>query len=75
MGRNGSVASPRASTLPPRAQVPILERPAMGLLVTLAGVSFVAHMLVAGNYGYCVTSCTTSPMAGTSRPATSISRS
>ena len=28
------------------------ERPATGLLVALAGVSFVAHMLVAGNYGY-----------------------
>jgi hypothetical protein len=28
------------------------DRPATGLLVTLAGVSFVAHMLVAGNYGY-----------------------
>ncbi len=52
MGRKGSVASPRAATLPPRAQVPTLNRPATGLLVTLAGVSFVAHMLVAGNYGY-----------------------
>ncbi|MGB8644182.1 MAG: glycosyltransferase family 39 protein [Anaerolineae bacterium] len=31
---------------------PTLNRPATGLLVTLAGVSFVAHMLVAGNYGY-----------------------
>ena len=45
MGRKGSVASPRA-------QVPTIERPATGLLVALAGVSFVAHMLVAGNYGY-----------------------
>ncbi len=27
-------------------------RPAVGLLLTLAGVAFVAHMLVAGNYGY-----------------------
>ena len=52
MGRKGSVASPRAATLLPRAQVPTLDRPATGLLVTLAGVSFVAHMLVAGNYGY-----------------------
>jgi hypothetical protein len=52
MGRNGSVASPRAVTLPPRAQVPTLDRPAAGLLAALAGVSFIAHMLVAGNYGY-----------------------
>ena len=41
-----------AATLPPRAQVPTLDRPAIGLLVALAGLSFVAHMLVAGNYGY-----------------------
>src|SRR5713226_7560047 len=52
MGVEGSVDSPRAATLVPRAQVPTLESPATGLLVTLAGVSFVAHMLVAGNYGY-----------------------
>src|ERR1700694_540618 len=52
MGRKGSVASPRAATLLPRAQEPTLDRPATGLLMTLAGVSFVAHMLVAGNYGY-----------------------
>jgi len=45
MGRQGSVASSRA-------QVPTIDRPATGLLATLAGVSFVAHMLVAGNYGY-----------------------
>ena len=32
--------------------MPALDRPATGLLVTLAGMSFVAHMLVAGNYGY-----------------------
>jgi 4-amino-4-deoxy-L-arabinose transferase-like glycosyltransferase len=32
--------------------VPDLEPPATRLLLTLAGVSFVAHMLVAGNYGY-----------------------
>lgn len=32
--------------------MPTLDKPATGLLVTLAGVSFVAHMLVAGNYGY-----------------------
>ncbi len=37
MGRTESVAS---------------QRPATGPLLTLAGVSFVAHMLVAGNYGY-----------------------
>jgi hypothetical protein len=47
-----SLASPPAATLPPRAPEPALARPAAGLLVTLAGVSFVAHMLVAGNYGY-----------------------
>src|SRR5436305_1483505 len=29
-----------------------LSKPAVRLLLTLAGVSFVAHMLVAGNYGY-----------------------
>ena len=32
--------------------MPTTDRPATGLLVPLAGVSFVAHMLVAGNYGY-----------------------
>ncbi len=32
--------------------IPVVERPATGWLVALAGVSFVAHMLVAGNYGY-----------------------
>lgn len=37
---------------PANSSVPALERPAAGLLVGLAGVSFVAHMLVAGNYGY-----------------------
>ncbi len=36
----------------PRAPVPAIERSATGALVVLAGVSFVAHMLVAGNYGY-----------------------
>jgi len=29
-----------------------MQRPATGLLATLAGVTFLAHMLVAGNYGY-----------------------
>ena len=52
MGRKGSAASPDAATLSPGTQAPTLDRPATGLLVTLAGVSFVAHMLVAGNYGY-----------------------
>src|SRR5712692_7284393 len=52
MGHDGSVAASHAAALLPRAQVPTLDRPATGLLVTLAGVSFVAHMLVAGNYGY-----------------------
>jgi 4-amino-4-deoxy-L-arabinose transferase-like glycosyltransferase len=32
--------------------VPTIDRPATGLLVALAGISFVAHMLFAGNYGY-----------------------
>ncbi|MDQ2742888.1 MAG: glycosyltransferase family 39 protein [Chloroflexota bacterium] len=40
------------TTIINRAPVPAVERPATGLLVALAGVSFVAHMLVAGNYGY-----------------------
>jgi hypothetical protein len=52
MGRPESAASQRTATLLPRAPVPAMERPATALLVTLAGVSFVAHMLVAGNYGY-----------------------
>ena len=52
MGRPESVTSRRTATLLPGAPVPAIERPATGLLVTLAGVSFVAHMLVAGNYGY-----------------------
>ncbi|MCL4544741.1 MAG: glycosyltransferase family 39 protein [Chloroflexi bacterium] len=52
MGREGSVASPRAGTLLPRTHEPAIVRPATGLLATLAGVAFVAHMLVAGNYGY-----------------------
>ncbi len=52
MGRNGLAASPDTATIHPRPQVPTLDRPAAGLLATLAGVSFVAHMLVAGNYGY-----------------------
>src|SRR5258707_13964541 len=52
MGHDGSVASPPAATLLPGAQTPTLDRPATGLLVTLAGASFAAHMLVAGNYGH-----------------------
>jgi hypothetical protein len=32
--------------------VTTIDRPATGVLATLAGVSFVAHLLVAGNYGY-----------------------
>jgi hypothetical protein len=52
MGCTESVASQRTATPLPRAPVPAIERPATGLLVTLAGVSFVAHMVVAGNYGY-----------------------
>ena len=52
MAHNGSVAASHAAALLPRAQVPAVDKPATGLLVTLAGASFVAHMLVAGNYGY-----------------------
>src|SRR5512135_1995290 len=52
MGHNASVAYPRAATPPPRAQAPTLDKPAIGLLAALAGLSFVAHMLVAANYGY-----------------------
>jgi hypothetical protein len=52
MGRTESVASQSTATLFPRAPAPAIEPSATGLLVTLAGVSFVAHMLVAGNYGY-----------------------
>ncbi|HEX5501771.1 MAG TPA: glycosyltransferase family 39 protein [Thermomicrobiales bacterium] len=32
--------------------MPAIEQPATGVLAALAGVAFVAHMLVAGNYGY-----------------------
>lgn len=52
MERTGSVASPHAAAILPHAPVPPLDKPATGLLVTLASLSFVAHMLVAGNYGY-----------------------
>lgn len=45
-------ASQLTATPHARAPVPPIEQPASGLLVTLAGLSFVAHMLVAGNYGY-----------------------
>src|SRR5437763_13228826 len=47
-----TVASQSSATLLPGPPVPAIERPATRLLVTLAVVSFVAHMLVAGNYGY-----------------------
>ncbi|MGI9061714.1 MAG: glycosyltransferase family 39 protein [Ktedonobacteraceae bacterium] len=49
---NASDYDTRTATLRPRTPVPAIERPATRLLVTLAGVSFVAHMLVASNYGY-----------------------
>jgi hypothetical protein len=51
MERTESGASSRTAPRLPRAPVPAMERPATGLLVALAGVSFVGHMLVAGNYG------------------------
>ncbi|HEY3340724.1 MAG TPA: glycosyltransferase family 39 protein [Anaerolineae bacterium] len=52
MGRMESMVTQPSGSLLPRAPIPAIERPAIGLLVILAGVSFVAHMLVAGNYGY-----------------------
>jgi len=48
----GPVASPRTAAPLPRGQAPTTASPATGMLVVLAGMSFVAHMLVAGNYGY-----------------------
>jgi hypothetical protein len=47
-----SLASPRTAAPLPRAHVLTTASPATGVLVALAGVSFVAHMLVAGNFGY-----------------------
>src|ERR1700730_9552509 len=52
MGRTESISSPRTAAPLPPAVVPGIDRPATGLLAALAAVSFVAHMLVAGNYGY-----------------------
>lgn len=40
------------STPTPRAHALTTETRAIWLLLALAGISFVAHMLVAGNYGY-----------------------
>ena len=45
-------ASQASATLLPCGPEPAMQRPATGLLATLAGVTFLAHMLVAGNYGY-----------------------
>jgi Dolichyl-phosphate-mannose-protein mannosyltransferase len=47
-----SAVSPHGLTVSPGAPAPVVERPATILLAVLAAVSFVAHMLVAGNYGY-----------------------
>jgi hypothetical protein len=47
-----SISSSRTAASLPPVQVLITESPATGWLVALAGVSFVAHMLVAGNFGY-----------------------
>ncbi len=47
-----SLSSPRTVTPLPRAHMLATASPVTGLLVALAGVSFVAHMLVAGSYGY-----------------------
>jgi hypothetical protein len=51
-GTRGTGAPLRTEAPPPRGAVLVLERSAIGLLLTLAAISFVAHMLVAGNYGY-----------------------
>ncbi|MGI8588939.1 MAG: glycosyltransferase family 39 protein [Chloroflexia bacterium] len=47
-----SISSSRTTAPLPREHVLTTESPATALLVALAGVSFVAHMLFAGNYGY-----------------------
>jgi 4-amino-4-deoxy-L-arabinose transferase-like glycosyltransferase len=47
-----STPSPGTAAPISRADSPTTAAPATGLLVALAGVAFVAHMLVAGNYGY-----------------------
>lgn len=49
MERNGPVASTHAAIIPPRVQATDLGRPAVMSLGALAGLAFVAHMLVAGN--------------------------
>ncbi len=64
-----SVAAPRSG-----APIPAVERPATGLLVVLAAVSFVAHLLVAGSDGYFRDELYYIADGRTSRPATSISR-
>ena len=52
MGRPRLATAQGAASLPARVPAPAMERPSTGLLTALAGVSFTAHMLVAGNYGY-----------------------
>ncbi len=52
MEHDRPVTGADAAALTFRAKTPALARPAARLLAALAGVSFVAHMLVAGNYGY-----------------------
>ncbi len=47
-----SLSSPRTAAPRPRARTPTTDLPATWMLVALAGVSFVAHLLVAGSYGY-----------------------
>src|SRR5438128_11894938 len=47
-----SISSLRPTPLLPGAAVLSTPAPATGMLAVLAGVTFVAHMLVAGNYGY-----------------------
>jgi hypothetical protein len=52
MGRTEPAALQRSTPIRTSVPLPAIKSPATGLLVTLAGFSFVAHMLVAGNYGY-----------------------
>jgi hypothetical protein len=47
-----SISSSRATEPVSPVHVLTSNSPATRLLVALAGVAFVAHMLVAGNYGY-----------------------
>ncbi len=52
MHRFSSIASRPTVPRPPPAPQTELQPPATGLLLTLAAITFVGHMLVAGKYGY-----------------------